>query len=39
MDGARSLGEQMGEVDAFSVWSDQIWALGPVRGQYSGGAD
>ena len=34
VDAARALGEQIGEVETASVWTDQIWALGRLRGQY-----
>ena len=32
VDAARSLGERLGEVDALSVWHDQVWELARLQG-------
>jgi tetratricopeptide (TPR) repeat protein len=35
MDDALQLGQQIGEVDAFSVWADQLWELEHLQGNTS----
>ncbi len=39
IDDARALGEQMGEVDALSVWGDQLFELERLRGRASEDVD
>ena len=34
IDSARSLGDQLGEVDGLGVWADQVWQLARLQGSY-----